>query len=98
MTNEVRILTQLNHPNIVKVYEVIEENNAVYIVMEQCEDDLCWFTEAGPCGEKKSLEIMKQIITGYKELLRQGIMHRDLKPANILIKYGGSQASRFWYG
>lgn len=36
LANEVRILTQLNHANIVKVYEVLEESGAVYIVMERC--------------------------------------------------------------
>lgn len=35
-------------------------------------------------GESMAIEIMEQILSGYKYLLNEGIIHRDLKPANIL--------------
>lgn len=49
LANEIRILTQLNHPHIVKVFQVLEHPHAVYIVMERCEADLRSLTETG-CG------------------------------------------------
>lgn len=56
--------------------------------MELCESDLRILTETGPCGEKKSHDIMKQIISGYRQLMKINIVHRDLKPANILLDKG----------
>ena len=37
-------------------------------------------------GEKKALEVLKHILSGFVDLLKHGIIHRDLKPQNILIK------------
>jgi serine/threonine protein kinase len=95
MVNEIRILTQLNHPNIVKLYEVIEENNAVYIVMQLCDGDLRRYTDGGGCGERRAVQIMRQILLGYGELARLGIVHRDLKPANILLRRGEAKLADF---
>lgn len=95
LANEIRILTQLNHPNIVKVYEVIEESNAVYIVMELCEGDLRKYTDAGGCGERRGVQLMRQVLKGYGELVRLGIVHRDLKPANILLGRGAAKLADF---
>ena len=38
--NEIKIMLQLDHPNLVKMFEVVEENNCIYIVMEMCDGDL----------------------------------------------------------
>ena len=78
-----------------KVYEVIEEVQAVYIVMELCEGDLRRWTDVGGCGEKKAISLMRQVVRGYAELARIGIVHRDLKPANILLGKGIAKLADF---
>lgn len=86
INNEIRILTQFNHDNVVKLFEIVEEGSYIYIVMELCDGDLRRFTENGPIGENLACKYLRQILNGYGELVRMGIVHRDLKPANILFK------------
>lgn len=88
INNEIRILTQFNHDNIVKLFEIVEEAGYIYIVMELCDGDLRRYTENGSIGENLACKYLRQILNGYRELVRLGIVHRDLKPANILIKNG----------
>jgi serine/threonine protein kinase len=82
ISNEIRILTQLNHQHTVKLFEVVEEGDYIYIVMELCDGDLRRYTECAPVSEAQALEYLGQILRGYQELSRLGIVHRDLKPAN----------------
>ncbi|CAD8203271.1 unnamed protein product [Paramecium pentaurelia] len=77
--------------NIVQTFDTFQDNYSVYIVMEQCEEDLSsefermneqkiWYTE------QQVFDIIRQIITALKELYNLKIIHRDIKPENILIK------------
>ena len=86
---------QVAHPNIVRVYEVMEEAGAVYIVMERCEGDLQQVIGERGCGERAAAGLLRQIVRGYGELARQGIVHRDLKPANILVRGGVAKLADF---
>lgn len=53
--------------------------------MEYCEQDLCKYLKNNRCDEKTALSIFKQLVLGFRELVKMGIIHRDLKPANILV-------------
>ncbi len=84
--NEIKILCLLNHPNIVKVIEIIQNSDYLYIVMEYCQMDLAHYLQTHNFDESKAIEIIKQLTQGLKCLFDHGIIHRDLKPANILVK------------
>lgn len=63
--------------------------------MELCQGDLTSYTETGGCGERHSVQLLRQVLKGYGELARQGIVHRDLKPANILLGKGEAKLADF---
>ncbi|TLM74410.1 protein kinase domain-containing protein [Microbulbifer harenosus] len=83
---EARLLAQLNHPNIVALYDVLEENGSVALVMEYIEGASlrAWMRERTPSLQQK-LSLLMQISLGLQQAHDLGIIHRDLKPDNILI-------------
>lgn len=85
---ELEIHKNLNHPNIVKIYDIIISNpeNAVYMIMEYCEyGDLQKFQNKTPFNEKYIQCYMIQLRDALKYLHNNNIVHRDLKPQNILL-------------
>ena len=91
LQNEVRFLRKLNHENIVKLLEVIREQNSdVSYIFEYCDCNLFEFIENHRkqkmfISEAKIRNIIYQIVCGVKYLDSCNIMHRDLKPENILM-------------
>ena len=91
LQNEVRFLRKLNHENIVKLLEVIREQNSdVSYIFEYCDCNLFQFIENHRkqkmfISEMKIRNIIYQIVCGVKYLHSCNIMHRDLKPENILM-------------
>jgi serine/threonine protein kinase len=82
--DEAKIMKKLNHKNIIKLYDIYEDNSDVYIIMEYCESNLQLIINK--YEEKKVKKYIKQIVDGLYYLQKQNIVHRDIKPANILIK------------
>ena len=83
---EVKLMKNLNHDNIVKLYDTIENEDYMYLILEYCEHgDLKKFLNKRPLKEKKVKKFMKQIVSGLKYLNEFDIYHRDLKPQNILV-------------
>lgn len=84
---EVKLLRQLQHPNIVSFADCIHSPNALYIITEIGGRDLFDFFEANPSGANE--KVAKQIILGIVKPLvylhNCGICHRDLKPENVLL-------------
>lgn len=83
--------TELIHPNIVSVYDVGEEANNQYIVMEYVKGmDLKQYIHNNfPIPYQKVLDIMRQILAAVAEAHKNRIIHRDLKPQNVLIDETG---------
>lgn len=56
--------------------------------MEYCPEDLKTYLRkrGGRVNEEEAVKILKELIEGFRELVRRSIIHRDLKPANILVK------------
>jgi serine/threonine protein kinase len=80
--NEINILKVMDHPNIIRAYEVFENTSNIYLVLEWCDGgDL--YTR-GPYSEKYSRRISKQLLSAVKYMHDRGVVHRDLKFENIM--------------
>lgn len=85
---EASILAKLEHPNIVKVRDFVEDETGRYIIMEYVEgkpvDDLLRIRDEA--GRLQATEtIFLQLLEGVGYAHQQNVIHRDLKPSNILI-------------
>lgn len=106
ITREIKILTQLNHPNIIQVNEIFENKDSYFIVMEYCpEGELFnYIVHKKRLPEEEASFIFFQIINGLEYIHNNNISHRDLKPENILllanrtIKIIDFGLSNFYYG
>lgn len=83
--------TELVHPNIVSVYDVGEEDQMQYLVMEYVKGmDLKRYIQTHyPIPYDKVIDIMAQVVSAVSLAHEHGIIHRDLKPQNILMDEGG---------
>ena len=85
---EIDILKIGQHPNIIKLHDVYENENYIYIVMEKCTggDLLSYFEKRNyELPESRVCEIIHKLSMAIYYLHSYGIVHRDLKPENILM-------------
>ncbi|MDM5198822.1 Stk1 family PASTA domain-containing Ser/Thr kinase [Fictibacillus enclensis] len=88
---EAEAATSLDHPHIVSIFDVGEENNVYFIVMEYVKGKTLkqYIREKGRLSVEESIQIIKQIASGMVAAHEHGIIHRDIKPHNILIDENG---------
>jgi len=87
---EARAASALNHPHILTVYEVGEDEGRPYIAMEYVEGEtLRQKIRARSLLVKQTLDIAIQIADGLAKAHEAGIIHRDLKPENLMISRDG---------
>ncbi len=88
---EARNAAALNHPNIITIYEFVEEDGNIYMVMELLEgQDLKELIRSkSALTIDQILAIMEQVTDGLGFAHEKGMVHRDLKPANIHISKSG---------
>jgi len=84
---EVKSLRKLTHPNIVKLKEVIRENDELHLVFEFMETNLYSLIKDRAKGlpEKTVRNVLYQMLQGLGFMHRQGYFHRDIKPENLLV-------------
>ena len=84
---EINILKQIDHPNVVKIFEFYNSKDAYYLITEFCEGGELFkiISQKKILTEKQCAYIMYQILSAIKYCHKMKIMHRDLKPENILI-------------
>lgn len=91
--DEGRIVARLEHPNIVRVYDVgiIEDSSSVYMAMEYLPGgSLKEKLAGGKLSLDATLQILEQVGAGLGLAHEQGFIHRDIKPANILFRKDGT--------
>jgi serine/threonine protein kinase len=87
-TKEARLQAKLNHPNIAKLYSLVQEGNSLFIVMEYVDGtDL---SHKLPLPWQTALTVILQILEGLEYAHRLGVLHCDVKPANVMIDNDGA--------
>ena len=88
---EAQAAAKLNHPNIIKIYELGLEGEQLFMAMELLDGaDLKHVLSRGTLGLEEKLAIVEQIAEGLAFAHANQIVHRDLKPANIHVLPGGA--------
>lgn len=84
--------TSLTNPNIVSIYDVGEDEDMHYIVMEYIKGKTLkqYIQEFSPLSAARSVHIMKQLTSAIAHAHENGIIHRDIKPQNILMDEEGN--------
>lgn len=88
---EAQAAAGLSHPNIVSVYDVVDEGSLHYIVMELIEGITLksYILKKGHLGVKETIGIAIQVAQGLAAAHDQHIVHRDIKPQNMIISRDG---------
>jgi predicted ATPase len=88
---EAEVLASLNHPNIAAIYDLLEAEGSMYLVLELVEGEtLADRLKRGPMTVEEALHLSSQIAAALEAAHELGIVHRDLKPANIKISDRGT--------
>lgn len=84
---EVKSLCKLNHPNIIKLKEIVRENNELFFIFEYMEHNLYQTMKEWqrPLSEEEIRGLLSQLLQGLAHIHRNGYFHRDLKPENLLV-------------
>uniref|UniRef100_A0A7I4YQN1 MAP/microtubule affinity-regulating kinase 3 n=3 Tax=Haemonchus contortus TaxID=6289 RepID=A0A7I4YQN1_HAECO len=84
---EVKIMKQLDHPNIVKLYQVMENEQTLYLVLEYASggEVFDYLVAHGRMKEKEARVKFRQIVSAVQYLHSKNIIHRDLKAENLLL-------------
>jgi 5'-AMP-activated protein kinase catalytic alpha subunit len=87
VSREIRLLKLFRHPNIIRVYELVNSPGNFYLVMEYVSGgDICSLLERkGKIGEQEVRGYFHQIVAGIEYCHRHRVTHRDIKPENLLL-------------
>jgi serine/threonine-protein kinase len=88
---EARVGAQLQHENLVRIYDFGESNGRYYLVMEYIEGKTigALISSQGPVPYPTAVRLTRQIALGLEHAHRKGLIHRDVNPYNILVTHEG---------
>ena len=96
--NEIYILKQVNHPNIIKLYEIKQTLNNFYLVFDLCNGgglsnclEKYMKQNKKPFTQEIAQSIIRQLVSGLQYLHNNKILHRDLKLDNVLLHFNSEE-------
>jgi len=90
--NEAALMAKLHHPNIVDLYDYVEMEGNLFLIMEYVQGvtlERYVYEITGPLTENQAKRIFSKILDAFAYAHQSGIVHRDIKPANIMITQTG---------
>ncbi|KAG2690663.1 hypothetical protein I3760_09G199000 [Carya illinoinensis] len=87
LMSEIFILKRINHPNIIRLHDIIEVPGKIHLVLEYCRggDLSIYIQRQGRVPEATAKQFMQQLVAGLQILRENSLIHRDLKPQNLLL-------------
>ena len=90
LKNEIKLMQEVDHPNIVKYYEYYDDENYIYICMELCTGgDLYKYMLNHAINERLAKQLMMKLLKALQHVHSANIIHRDIKPENIMFGKDG---------
>ncbi|MBE6202628.1 MAG: DUF1566 domain-containing protein [Rikenellaceae bacterium] len=85
---EAQTIATLNHPNIIPIHDIFEENGTAYYVMDYIEGESLsgLVRRDGAMSERDAVAYIKQVASALEHIHEQQIMHLDVKPGNIMVR------------
>ena len=101
MMGELQVLEDTSHPNVMRIYELLHDDNFYFIVSEfirygELFDFITQRSQShlGSLTEQETKHIIKQLLYALNYMHYQGIVHRDIKPGNMLLAAVGAGADQ----
>jgi len=93
--HEIRVMKLLDHPNVIKLYEVIDspDHHKLFLRLEYMEGGQCMDSSNGDCDpipEATARRYFRDLMEGVKYMHSVGVIHRDIKPENLLLTKDGT--------
>jgi serine/threonine protein kinase len=91
--NEAKLMSTLQHPNIVALFDYVEDENGLSLIMEYVQGkplDEYIQEVTGPIEEKAASKMLKQALEGFSYAHKKGLVHRDIKPSNLIVTEDGT--------
>ncbi|MET9757991.1 serine/threonine-protein kinase [Streptomyces sp. NPDC006372] len=91
---EARATARIDHPNVVRVYDVVDEGERLWIVMELVAGRSLEriLAQEGPLSPGETARIGLGLVAALRQVHAGGVLHRDIKPGNVLVENGGGAA------
>eukprot|EP00927_Polykrikos_kofoidii_P009268 TRINITY_DN13859_c0_g2_i1.p1 TRINITY_DN13859_c0_g2~~TRINITY_DN13859_c0_g2_i1.p1 ORF type:complete len:1004 (+),score=219.85 TRINITY_DN13859_c0_g2_i1:51-3062(+) len=88
LKKEIEISKMVDHPHLVKLYEIFEDDDYIYLVVELCTGGNLFnvVDEQGAMSDLKAACVMQQVMRGVAYMHSSFIVHRDIKPENVLLR------------
>jgi len=87
LRREVQLARRIQHPNICRVFDFVQNTQASFLTMELLEGETLasYLRREGALSERRALPLIRQIVAALAAAHASGVIHRDLKPGNIML-------------